>query len=69
MKAYKCDICGDYFNQVEFRLYDGRFQIKSTFESNGGVKINVNTFDICPNCKAAIERVIEKRRKLNESNN
>ena len=66
MNLYKCDICGDVFDSFEYCNRKRINRMVITYYPDWGVYND--TFDICPNCKAAIERFIEKRRKLNESN-
>ena len=58
-KAYKCDICGDFYirngkryNWMELRKITGNGFIESR-----------NDYDICPDCESAIRNLIKERNK------
>lgn len=60
--AYKCDICGQLF---EARHNLNLCGCRAAWLGNGGFIGNIY-YDICPDCMAAIQKVIDGRRKEKE---
>lgn len=67
MKAFKCDICGDYFDPVNKNAFDTTPYIETGFKTINGHVINQKMVDVCPLCMKDIKTLIETRRKTNES--
>ena len=69
MKAWKCDICGGYFDGLE-KLSHITKETKpnrillSYMTINAGGFLHEVEADICPDCCAAIEKAINNRRRI-----
>lgn len=62
MKALKCDICGSFYD------YD-RSEISGfAFLNVAGSLVGNHVVDICPNCRAAIQKVLGDRKKVRIEN-
>lgn len=58
MKAYKCDICGCFFENESKKATIKRQEISLVRYSNGDI---VREFDICPDCISALQKAIDER--------
>lgn len=58
-KAYKCDICGNFYIRNEARY--NRIELQKV-TANEYVE-SKNCYDICPDCESAILNLIKERNK------
>lgn len=58
-KAYKCDICGNFY--IRNRERYNRMELRK-MTGNGYVESG-NGYDICPDCESAILNLIKERNK------
>lgn len=60
MKAYKCDICGNYYTKIKWNRIN-KFEVRLGDAHSYA--------DICPECANAIQTVIDQRMNLNSKEN
>lgn len=63
MTAYKCDICGCLFSKKSDNIID------SNSKSKWHVRLgdNNNYVDICPHCVDALQKIIDIRTDINDT--
>lgn len=59
-KAYKCDICGDLFETINY--------VKIDKNKDAYIELCGTRYDICPNCISAIQSTINGLSKSNRVN-